>query len=228
MNTISICRTSNIAGHGIRSVVARDEPEQNFARSLSDLATALPTPEEFTQKCASLRSVVTTPDFHPGKPVPVGVIADIEGAVLPHMIGSDIGCGIRMVALEGITADQLSTPVLEHRLRHIFFQGGRDIALTGMDRHAILREGLPGLLDGLQRTSTGLLSKLDFSQTWSDLERHSDNGVFSCDSIDPDFADYARIDCPLRRDAILGTIGGGKHFAVSSVEITRLAAGRFG
>ncbi|OIS90560.1 hypothetical protein BLA27_26080 [Brucella cytisi] len=66
MNTISICRTSNIAGHGIRSAVTRDEPEQNFARSLSDLSTALPTPEEFTQKCASLRSVVTTSDTFAG------------------------------------------------------------------------------------------------------------------------------------------------------------------
>lgn len=34
-------RTSNLAGHAIRSVVAHDELEQNFARSLSDLARAL-------------------------------------------------------------------------------------------------------------------------------------------------------------------------------------------
>lgn len=155
---------------------------------------------------------MTPPDFHPGKPVPIGVVADIEGAVLPHIIGSDIGCGMRMVVLEGVTADQLLTPVLDHHLRHIFFQGGRDIALTGMDRHVILREGLPGLLDGLQRSNTGLLSKLDISRTWSDLGRHSDNGVFSCEDIDPDFADYAKIDGDHRRDAILGTIGGGNHF----------------
>ncbi|NTF44678.1 RtcB family protein [Rhizobium rhizogenes] len=207
-----ICRTSNVAGHVIRSVVAHDEPEQNFVRSLADLASALPTHEALVQKRASLRAVVTTPDFHPGKPVPVGVVADLEGAVLPHMIGSDIGCGMRMIVLEDVTADQLSTPLLDHHLRHLFFEGGRDIALTGLDRHAILREGLPGLLDNLQRTSKGLLSKLDLSRRWADLERHSDNGVFSCDDIDPDFADYAQIDDHHRRDAILGTIGGGNHF----------------
>lgn len=128
------------------------------------------------------------------------------------MIGSDIGCGMRMIAIEGVTADQLLTPDLDRHLRHIFFQGGRDIALTGMNRHAILREGLPGLLDSLRKTSTGLLSKLDIWRTWSDLERHSDNGVFSCEEIDPDFADYAKIDGDHRRDAILGTIGGGNHF----------------
>lgn len=208
----SICRTSNIAGHVIRSVVAHDEPEPSFLHSLADLARALPSPEALTQKRASLRAVVTTPDFHPGKPVPVGVVADLEGAVLPHMIGSDIGCGMRMVVLEDVTADQLSTPLLDHHLRHLFFQGGRDIALTGSDRHAILREGLPGLLDNLQRASTGLLSKLDLSRAWVDLERHSDNGVFSCEDIDPDFADYAQVDDDHRRDAILGTIGGGNHF----------------
>ncbi|WP_084726708.1 RtcB family protein [Ensifer aridi] len=207
-----ICRTSNIAGHVIRSVVAYDEPDRNFSHSLADLARALPTPDAMAQKSASLRAVATTPDFHPGKPVPVGVVADVEGAVLPHMIGSDIGCGMRMVVLDDVTADQLSTPLLDHHLRHLFFQGGRDIALTGLDRHAILREGLPALLDNLQRKSTGLLSKLDLSRAWADLERHSDNGAFACEHIDPDFADYAQINSDHRRDAILGTIGGGNHF----------------
>lgn len=207
-----ICRTSNIAGHVMRSVVAHDEPERSFLHSLADLASALPTPQALARGNASLRAIVTTPDFHPGKLVPVGVVADLEGAVLPHMIGSDIGCGMRMIVLEDISADQLSTPLLEHHLRHLFFQGGRDIALTGWDRHAILREGLPGLLDNLQRTSAGLLSKLDLSRTWVDLERHSDGGVFSCEDIDPDFADYTQIDHDHRRDAILGTIGGGNHF----------------
>ncbi len=207
-----ICRTSNIAGHVVRSVVARDEPEQAFSRSITDLANALPTPEALAEKNARLCAVATTPDFHPGKPVPVGVIADVEGAVLPHMIGSDIGCGMRMLVLHDVSPDELSTPQLDWHLRHLFFQGGRDIALTGWDRHAILREGLPGLLDSLQRKTAGLLSKLDLSQSWADLERHSDNGVFACEGVDPDFADYTQIDNVHRRDAILGTIGGGNHF----------------
>ncbi|ARM92061.1 tRNA-splicing ligase RtcB protein (plasmid) [Rhizobium sp. CIAT894] len=221
-----IGRTSNIAGHAIRSVVARDEPEQSYAHSLADLAHALSTPEAMAEKKASLRAIATTPDFHPGKPVPVGVVADVEGAVLPHMIGSDIGCGMRMVVLDNVTSEQLSTPVLDRHLRHVFFQGGRDIALTGLDRHAILREGLPGLLDSLQRKSTGLLSKLDLSRVWADLERHSDSGVFACENIDVDFADYAQIDSDHRRDAILGTIGGGNHF-VELGYVDQVADGTF-
>lgn len=58
MNTISIYRTSSVTGYAIRSVVAYDEPKQSFARSLSDLASALPSAEDFTQKNASLRAIV--------------------------------------------------------------------------------------------------------------------------------------------------------------------------
>lgn len=205
-------RTSHVAGHVVRSVVAHDEPERSFTRSLDDLASALPTPEALSQKNARLSAVATTPDFHPGKPVPVGVVADFEGAVVPHLIGSDIGCGMRMMVLGNITAEQLATPLLERHLRHVFFQGGRDIALTGKDRHAILRDGLPGLLSSLQHKATGLLDRLDINRAWGDLERQCDNGVFACSGVDPDFQDYARIDDQHRHDAILGTIGGGNHF----------------
>ena len=207
-----ICRTSTVAGHVVRSVVSSDEPENHFLRSLADLDAALPTPDAMSARGASVRAVATTPDFHPGKPVPVGVVADIDGAVLPHMIGSDIGCGMRMLVLDGIGANDLLSPLIDSHLRHLFFQGGRDIALTGTDRHAILRYGVPGLLDNLKGSSAGLLSKLDLSACWSDLERHADDGAFACESIDADFADYAKIDDRHRRDAILGTIGGGNHF----------------
>jgi tRNA-splicing ligase RtcB len=212
MNTPSPYRLSEIAGHVVRSVVASDEPERNFARSLEDLRNALPTKAAFADKESSLVSVATTPDFHPGKPVPVGVVADVEAAVLPHAIGSDIGCGMRMMALSGVKEEDLHDPLLERHARHLFFQGGRDIALRGRDRHALLRDGLPGLLESLRDRREGLLGKLSLDSAWSDLDRQSDGGVFAATDIDPDFADYARMDDKIRRDAILGTIGGGNHF----------------
>ena len=158
-----------------------------------------------------LRRVITTPDFHPGKPVPVGLVADVEGAVLPHMIGNDIGCGMRMIVLDGVCEDDL-TNALEGHLRHIFFQGGRDVALTGDDRHAALRDGVPGLLESLSNGREGLLGKLDMTSAWRDVQRMSDDGCFKSTAIDPDFEDYARRTAHHRRDAILGTIGGGNHF----------------
>jgi tRNA-splicing ligase RtcB (3'-phosphate/5'-hydroxy nucleic acid ligase) len=205
-------RHATVAGHQVRSVVSHDEAERHYARALADLGEALPYPEQFEAVGANLTCVVTTPDFHPGKPVPVGVVADIEGAVCPHLIGNDIGCGMRMIALDGITADDLMSRNFDAHLRHVFFQGGRDIGLTGRDRHAILREGIPGLLSSVSDGREGLLGKLDFDAAWIDADRAADGGFFACTDVDPDFADYAKVDGTLRRDAILGTIGGGNHF----------------
>lgn len=208
-------------GHQVTSIVAAGEPLQQRQRALSDLKAALPSPEALQASGGSLRALATTPDFHPGKPVPVGVVADFENVVLPHMVGNDIGCGMRMIVLENICGDDL-TPGLDRILRHKFFQGGRNVALTGADRHALLREGLPGLLESIKPNRVGLLGEMDLDQAWRDLDRTCDAGVFQTTSIDPGFADYARIDDHHRHDAILGTIGGGNHFVEFGV-IERIA-----
>jgi tRNA-splicing ligase RtcB len=216
----------NAAGHEIRSVVAHGEPERQRSRALADLEAALPSPEALAARGASIRAVVTTPDFHPGKPVPVGVVVESEGAVMPHLVGNDIGCGMRMIALEGVTADDLADPALERHLRHVFFQGGRDIALTGRSRNAILRNGIPGLLETVQADRAGLLAKLDIAGAWRDVNRMSDAGVFTTSDVDPDFEDYGAMDDTFRRDAILGTIGGGNHFVEFGV-VERIADGAY-
>jgi tRNA-splicing ligase RtcB len=200
------------AGHSVRSVVARDEPERQRLRAMADLKSALPDVDAFARRGASVRAVATTPDFHPGKPVPVGVVVDVEGAVLPHLVGNDIGCGMRMMILDGITPDDLGDPSIERHLRHVFFQGGRDVALTGNDRRAILRDGMPGLIQSISGERRGLLAKLDMAAAWSDLDRMSDAGAFATTGVDPDFDEYGAADSQFRHDAILGTIGGGNHF----------------
>lgn len=205
-------RIGNAAGHTVRSVVARDEPERHRLRALADLEAALPSRENLDARGARLRAVATTPDFHPGKPVPVGVVVEAEGAVMPHLVGNDIGCGMRMSVIHGLTEDDLASPELDRHLRHVFFQGGRDIALRGRDRHAILREGIPGLVESISDERRGLLAKLDLEAVWRDVDRMSDTGAFASAGIDADFADYCAMDDTFRRDAILGTIGGGNHF----------------
>ena len=219
-------RLATVAGHLVRSVVSNDEPERHRARALEDLDAALPTRADLEAAGSRMLGIVTTPDFHPGKPVPVGVVADIEGAVCPHLIGNDIGCGMRMVVIEDVSEDDLHSKVLEENLRHVFFQGGRDIALTGKDRHAILREGIPGLLSSLKHDRIGLLSKLDLDAAWRDADRMADAGMFACSDLDPDFADYGAIDTIHRRDAILGTIGGGNHFVELGI-VDRIEDGTF-
>ena len=220
-----IVRNDIVSGHAIRSVVAIDEPEHQRARALNDLTSALPSPEALASHGVVAGRIVTTPDFHPGKPVPVGLVADIENAVIPHLIGNDIGCGMRMIVLDDVREDDLA-PDLEGHLRHVFFQGGRDIALTGRDRHAALRDGVPGLLESLAGKRQGLLASLDLAAAWADVARTSDDGCFHSDAIDPDFADYAAPDDRHRHDAILGTIGGGNHFVEFGV-IERIVDGGF-
>ncbi len=205
-------RHVTVSGHVVTQFVAASEPPREYQKALRDLAEALPAPDELARHGARLDTIITTPDFHPGKPVPVGVVADLEGAVMPHFIGSDIGCGMRMLVLDGSVADALAAPDLERHLRHLFFQGGRDIALTGAQRAAVLREGVPGLLDALATGRTGLLAGLDMGQAWKDADRMSDGGWFPSGSIEPAFAQYADAQTGLSHDSILGSVGGGNHF----------------
>jgi tRNA-splicing ligase RtcB len=206
-----------VADHVVHSVAAIGEPEGQKRRAYADLADALPSEAACAEIGATIHRIATTPDFHPGKPVPVGVVADIEGAVLPHMIGNDIGCGMRMIIIEGQGACELPA-ALDGHLRHIYFQGGRDLALSGQNRHALLRDGLPGLFESFAAGRKGLLAKLDLGVCWADLDRCADAGVFEASDVDPDFEHYAALDDGFRHDAMLGSIGGGNHF----VEIGRV------
>jgi uncharacterized protein (DUF433 family) len=125
-----------ISGHDVHTITSCNEPERHRRLALNDLANAIPTFEAFEQASATVERIVTTPDFHAGRPVPVGVAMAIQGATMPHIIGNDIGCGMRMVVLDGVTEDDLAASSLDGHLRHVHFQGGRNISLYGKQRHA--------------------------------------------------------------------------------------------
>jgi len=215
-----------VSGHAVRSVIPDSEPQRHRARALSDLAGALPLIEDLPKASCRVASVVTTPDFHAGKPVPAGVVVDMIGGMMPHIIGNDIGCGMRMIALPGVNVTDLRSDLDAH-LRHVYFQGGRDISLSGRDRHAVLREGIPGLLESLARGDRkGLLASLKLEESWRDVDRSVDDGYFATSGVDVDFAAFADIDDGHRHDAILGTIGGGNHFVEFGV-VDRVEDGQF-
>lgn len=212
-----------VSGHEVYCFTAKDEPERQFNQALADLSAALPDVSGFTE--GSIEKIITTPDFHAGKPVPVGIVADVKHAMLPHLIGNDIGCGMRLIVLENIKDWQL-TKALEGYLRHIFFQGGRNIALNGRNRAAILREGMPGLLESALRDRRGLLCNVDMARAWADCARQADDGFFPTTHIDPDFEAYVKDPDIFRHDAILGTIGGGNHF-VEFCTVDQICDGAF-
>lgn len=218
---------ASVSGHAVDSIVAANEPVSQRRRALADLESALPSAEDLHRAGAEIRAVATTPDFHPGKPVPVGVVVDVRDAVLPHMIGADIGCGMRMLAIEGATPEDVSgvMPELKRWLRRVYFQGGRDVALTGRARHGLLLHGLAGLLEA-SKGGPGLLGRFDHETLWDDLDRTSETGGFDAGGIEPGFRDFTRIDDDPRHDAILGSIGGGNHF-VEFGRVAEIADGAF-
>src|SRR5262245_50491084 len=128
--------------------VAIDELESvlSIQETVSSLQSA--QPDFFEAPDPRVLEVVLTPDFHKGAGIPIGTVLATRGFAVPQAIGNDVNCGMRLMAT-ALTRDRVAARLdaLEGQLRHIFFEGGRSIALTATQRAALLREGLPGLIE---------------------------------------------------------------------------------
>src|SRR5688500_13938086 len=121
----------------------------------------------------AIREVAVTPDFHKGVGIPIGTVMATSGFVVPQAIGNDINCGMR-VHLTSLTADDVLArrDELEGRFRHIYFEGGRNIPMTRVQRQAMLQEGLGGLLNAVPRSaSEGLWPLFNELRSDRDLKR---------------------------------------------------------
>jgi len=160
---------------------------------------------------AEIDRVVLTPDFHKGAGIPIGTVLRTRGAMIPQAVGNDVNCGMRLEATP-YTVDQVRPrlDVLERRLRHLFFEGGRRIALTAAQREALLRDGLPGLLS-VPRTSGR-------DGVWA-MVRPGDadpgrvhQAVYPTATAE-EFRDWIDSAGGASYDSIIGSVGGGNHFA---------------
>ncbi|MBL7259358.1 RtcB family protein [Paractinoplanes lichenicola] len=144
--------------------------------------------------------VVCTPDFHKGAGIPIGTVLRTTGALVPQAVGNDINCGMRVEATS-LTVDQVRPHLdsLEQRLRHLFFEGGRRIGLTPAHREGLLRYGLPGLL------AEGVPAGVS-----ADERLHS--AGYPAESA-ADFGDWIESGGGTSYDSIIGSVGGGNHFA---------------
>jgi len=52
---------------------------------------------EQTAELAGVRSAVGLPDLHPGKGAPIGAAYAVDAMIYPHLVGSDVGCGMALV-----------------------------------------------------------------------------------------------------------------------------------
>lgn len=160
----------------------------------------------------SLAQVVVTPDFHKGRGIPIGTVALINDAVLPQAIGNDIGCGVGFLITD-LRREEVAPhiPTLVAKLRHIFFQGGRDIPMSPRQREALLLRGPMGLNETYEdNAGQGLWGYYDPDEQkkylCNFLAEDTAKNVFS-------FADFISGSGGVSsRDAQIGSIGGGNHF----------------
>ncbi len=171
-------------------------------------------------KGAGVKRVVLTPDFHKGSGIPVGTVVETEGFVIPAAIGNDICCGMRLLATD-VPCEKLEGhwDAIQKKLRSLFFEGKRDIPMSPRQREAVLRYGLPGLVDTIQdNAGTGIYKYYDARTQRDDLNRAHNQGGFKTNRLfgfDKLIRSSGAID---GRDPQIGSVGGGNHF----VELQRV------
>jgi len=169
---------------------------------------------------AAIDRVVLTPDFHKGSLVPVGTVARAKHLCIPQAIGNDICCGMRLLVTD-LPADALDGhwPAIQRRLRAIFFAGERDIPMSPRQREAVLRDGLPGLVETAEdNATTGIWTRFDRGSARDDLARAHSSGQFKTRRLFG-FEGFIRSSGNVDgRDPQIGCVGGGNHF----VELQRI------
>ncbi|MDE6674935.1 MAG: RtcB family protein, partial [Acetatifactor sp.] len=114
---------------------------------------------------------------------------------------------------------QEKLPDLARKIRHTFFEGGRQIPMTGRQRQALFRYGLEGLLETNNDSKKSGLWRYYQPQTqekW--LSRTVCRGSLKADDTEG-LEDFIGSYDQLAYDDQIGTIGGGNHF----LEVQRVA-----
>jgi len=176
-------------------------------------------PNFFGADSPEISQVAITPDFHRGESIPIGTVLLTNGFVIPQAMGSDINCGMRLYTTD-LSFDKIEANLiaLEDKIRYVFFEGGRDISMNRVQREAMLREGLIGVLDTYSNAKgSGLWRYYNAGREERDINHISENGAYITDCVIG--LDSFLGGESLTYDAQIGTIGGGNHF----VEIQRVS-----
>jgi len=150
------------------------------------------------------------PDLHPGRGIPVGASFAISGRVYPHLVGGDAGCGARVVCTR---VDQISRDRLERHLRREFSDPPQPFSEGEATRcfEAVWSLGPRGFLE------VSGVPDLLLELSWAEPV---DDGLPASGTPSPLDGSAA---------SLLGTIGGGNHFAevslVASVTDPEMARG---
>ncbi len=177
-------------------------------------------PGFFGGSVPQIRKIILTPDFHKGAGIPIGTVMLTKGFAVPQAMGNDINCGMRFYTTD-LPEEKIreKLPELTKKIRHIFFEGGRQIPMTGKQRQALLRYGLEGLLETYGDSQKSGLWKYfspGIQEKW--LDRTVFRGSLKADFTEG-LEDFIGSYDQLSYDDQIGTIGGGNHF----LEVQRVA-----
>ena len=166
-----------------------------------------------------IQQVAITPDFHKGAGIPIGTVLKTHGTMFPEAIGNDINCGMR---LHTTTLEASEIPryldALETHARRLFFEGARQIPMTGADREALLTEGLTGLFRGRPCDRLSGQWQLVARHDWHNQLDHVEQRGSLLAANAAIFASWIGDSKSTTYDDQIGSIGGGNHF----VEIQRV------
>lgn len=168
---------------------------------------------------ASIEAVAVTPDFHKGAGIPIGTVLRTRNVVFPQAVGNDINCGMRLHTTS-LDAAELAARLAqwEPLARRMFFEGGRQIPMSGADREALLGGGLAGLFATAPWRQYGGLWETVAVQGWAaQLDHVERRGTLPC-ALAGAFVDWLGRPGKTNYDDQIGSIGGGNHF----VELQRV------
>ena len=174
----------------------------------------------FREDGQQIIKIILTPDFHKGAGIPIGTVMMTKGFAVPQAMGNDINCGMRFYTTD-LSERQIQErlPELTKKIRYIFFEGGRQIPMTGRQRQALFLHGLEGLLETYHDGKKNGLWRYyqpEIQEKW--LNRTVFRGSLKVDDTEG-LEDFIGKYEQLTYDDQIGTIGGGNHF----LELQRVA-----
>lgn len=202
-------------------------PDKNAVAELYQMTALEETLERLTSVPGRFQGVepqieklILTPDFHKGAGIPIGTVMMTKGFVVPQAMGNDINCGMRFYTTD-LSEEKIheKLPELTSKIRHIFFEGGRQIPMTGRQREALFRYGLEGLLETHHDSDKSGLWRYyqpEIQEKW--LNRTVFRGSLKTTDTEG-LEDFIGSYDQLTYDDQIGTIGGGNHF----LEVQRVA-----
>lgn len=135
---------------------------------------------------------VGMPDLHPGKGQPIGAAFISKNIIYPHLVGSDIGCGMGVWKLD-VSARKVKVDKWEKKLTGLDASWSGDCDEWLKNQGVIKPELRPELRPELKSDAT-LAVNTDVTSATKAERKRADKAIFS-------------------GNGTLGTIGGGNHFA---------------